>query len=599
MSTFGLAFTAALVDFVWQGTVVALALLAALHTVGRRSAQVRYGLCLIAMATLLAMPVITTASRFEVAESIRGARVTDGPTTVVTDTSKGLAVDLVLRSTAAPSIITTLQPWILPVWSLGVLLLSLRLVAGGLEVRALRRTASTADDSLREHVTRIALRMGLRRPVQVVTSTRADGPSVIAWLRPLVLLPPATLMGLTTTQLDAVLAHELAHIRRHDYLINIIQMVAETLLFYHPAVWWVSSRLRIERELCCDDEAVRVCGDATAYAKALVTMAKHHVPAMAMGSTGGSLTDRVRRLLGAGRPEPRRSAAGACVVIFVAISVAGMVGQTSAARAAAGLQHFYARAFEVVSIKPNTSGQPVGVAAELLQLMSDGRFLARNVTLKQLVLLGYRSDVTGAHVSGGPDWIDKERFDVEATTPPGAVPPTLTGRARAQLLEQMMQAMLADRFKLRLRREVRDADVYALVVARGGPKLVSAKTQRCLSTTDQATRCHVMGGGVNRGLQGEGIDTDDIAAFLQTAVLTPERVVNRTGIAGLFDVNVTWRRSENARPNPNGPNAGQPADPDGPDVFTALQEQIGLRLQRQKAGVNFVIIESAGRPSDN
>jgi len=97
-------------------------------------------------------------------------------------------------------------------------------------------------------------------------------------------------MGLTATQLDAVLAHELAHIRRHDYLVNIGQMVAETLLFYHPAVWWISNRLRIERELCCDDVAVQVTGDATAYAKALVTMAKLQVPAM--GSSGGSLTDR-------------------------------------------------------------------------------------------------------------------------------------------------------------------------------------------------------------------------------------------------------------------------------------------------------------------
>ncbi|MGH9239641.1 MAG: M56 family metallopeptidase, partial [Vicinamibacterales bacterium] len=267
MSSFGLAFTSALVDFVGQGTLVALALLAALHTLGRRSAQVRYGLCLVALATLVALPVLTTASRFEVDDVRRRADVSDKPITVITDTGKGLTVDALIRSAAAPSVISTIQPWILPIWSLGVLLLSLRLVAGGLKVRALRRSIIAADDVLRDRVVSLASRIGLRTAVQVGTSTRADGPSVIGWLRPLILLPPATLLGVTTTQLDAVLAHELAHIRRHDYLVNIVQMVAETLLFYHPAVWWVSNRLRIERELCCDDEAVRVCGDATAYAR--------------------------------------------------------------------------------------------------------------------------------------------------------------------------------------------------------------------------------------------------------------------------------------------------------------------------------------------
>lgn len=167
------------------------------------------------------------------------------------------------------------------------------------------------------------------------------------------------------------------------------------------------------------------------------------------------------------------------------------------------------------------------------------------------------------------------------------------------MLEHLIQALLADRFRLRVRREVRQADVYALVIAKGGPKLVSARIQNCAGT-DAATLCHQTSGGVNRGLVGVSVDMADIARHLELSLPTAgERVIDRTGITGLFDVTVTWRRSESARPNPDGPNAGQQADPDGADVFTAIQEQIGLRLERQKAPVNFVIVESADHPSPN
>ena len=129
-------------------------------------------------------------------------------------------------------------------------------------------------------------------------------PTVIGWLKPVVLLPASALAALSPQQLEAILAHELAHIRRHDYLVNLLQTLVETLLFYHPAVWWLSRRIRIERENCCDDLAVSLCGDPVAYANALAdleslrseTAPTHHI---AMAATGGALLQRVRRLLGA------------------------------------------------------------------------------------------------------------------------------------------------------------------------------------------------------------------------------------------------------------------------------------------------------------
>src|SRR5262249_17738290 len=149
-------------------------------------------------------------------------------------------------------------------------------------------------------VSALAARLGLTRQVRVLIAGAADGPSVVGWLRPVVLLPSATLLGLTPEQLEAVLAHELAHVRRHDYLVNLAQSLVETVLFYHPAVWWVSSRIRHERELCCDDLAVRSCGDALCYARALTRLERLRIasPELAMGAAGGPLLFRVRRLMG-------------------------------------------------------------------------------------------------------------------------------------------------------------------------------------------------------------------------------------------------------------------------------------------------------------
>src|SRR5262249_39837074 len=149
-------------------------------------------------------------------------------------------------------------------------------------------------------VRRLTRSMAVRRPIRVLISVMSDSPSVVGWLRPVILLPAGAIMGLTPLQLEAILAHEIGHIKRYDYLVNIFQMVIEGLLFYHPAVWWTSKRIRVERELCCDDLAVRYSGNALRYARALTILERLRlsVPAAAMASTGGPLMYRIQRLVG-------------------------------------------------------------------------------------------------------------------------------------------------------------------------------------------------------------------------------------------------------------------------------------------------------------
>src|SRR5213076_1329469 len=135
----------------------------------------------------------------------------------------------------------------------------------------------------------------------VVETTLVDVPMVVGWLRPAILLPVAALASLSTTQIEAILAHELAHIRRHDYAVNVLQAIVETLLFYHPAVWWLSNRIRVEREHCCDDVAVALFGNPLQYARALTRFEELRLdPAHALlAANGGSLLTRIRRLVGA------------------------------------------------------------------------------------------------------------------------------------------------------------------------------------------------------------------------------------------------------------------------------------------------------------
>ena len=179
---------------------------------------------------------------------------------------------------------------------------------------------------------RLSRRLHIARPVRLLRSTLVDVPTVIGWLKPVILLPATALSGLNPHQLEAILAHELAHIRRHDYLVNLLQTVVETLLFYHPAVWWLSRRIRAERENCCDDLAVSLCGDPVTYARALADLEGLRNPTrrFVMAADGGSLVQRVRRLLGApshaGR-APGWLAGGASLFLMMGVGAGVLGGQ--------------------------------------------------------------------------------------------------------------------------------------------------------------------------------------------------------------------------------------------------------------------------------
>ncbi|MBZ5617657.1 MAG: M56 family metallopeptidase [Acidobacteriia bacterium] len=287
------ALSAALLHFVWQGLLVAFLLWVALFGLRKRSANSRYLASCMALAVLAVLPAITAYVLYTGPAPARAGLVLNA---IV---PQGVAA-AARGAVPARDWLAAWQSWAVPAWSLGVLLFSIRLAWGCRQVSSLRRRGSPAEAPVVAIVATLGARLGLARPVRVLMTAVADGPSVVGWIRPAILLPSATFLGLTPEQLEAVLAHELAHIRRHDYLVNVLQILAETLLFYHPAVWWISARIRRERELCCDDLAVSSCGDALCYARALTKIERLRMmaPGMAMASTGGPLLYRIQRLIG-------------------------------------------------------------------------------------------------------------------------------------------------------------------------------------------------------------------------------------------------------------------------------------------------------------
>ncbi|GAB5440604.1 MAG: hypothetical protein Fues2KO_09530 [Fuerstiella sp.] len=219
------------------------------------------------------------------------------------------------------------QQTILFFWICGVLLLTARPVLAWRHVRRLRRSAMALTEGTMLHrAAEICRAIGLQLDLQVAQSDKVASPTVIGWLKPVILLPPSTLCGLSAAELDAILAHELGHIARRDYLVNAAQILMETIFFYHPVVWLVSSAMRTTREECCDDIAVAATGDATRYAQALLWLEQHRsdmpVAQPALSSQGGQLLQRVRRILQRSNSQTSSSAPIAAGLLFLFLSIA-------------------------------------------------------------------------------------------------------------------------------------------------------------------------------------------------------------------------------------------------------------------------------------
>ncbi|MCK4850512.1 MAG: tetratricopeptide repeat protein, partial [Phycisphaerae bacterium] len=347
----------ALIHFLWQGTLVALLLAAVMQFLRHRSPQVRWFLACTAFGLMAVLPVVTAytvsvdiPNVAEIEPLTEATTLPDSTPLVAAETelpfvavgdpaSPEVPSELPgdgagLASTTpwlqqAKNFLHPILPWGVLVWLLGVVGISLWHFGGWLLLEKTKRLGTRpVAPAIRNILDQLLQRLRISRPIRLLESARVAVPVVVGWLRPVVLLPASLLSGLTPSQLEAILAHELAHIRRFDCLVKLIQAVIETFLFYHPAVWWISAHIRQESEHCCDELAVEICPDRKSYAHALARIAEltSRKPRLAAAASGGKLLSRIRRIVGLAEDHAGsgvRWLAG--ILVMVSLIVAGLI----------------------------------------------------------------------------------------------------------------------------------------------------------------------------------------------------------------------------------------------------------------------------------
>ena len=296
-----------LVHFCWQAALIAAIYKGLELALPKLRPQARYTLSLTALLAMLAAAVLTFIYEETRLYHLAQVSAPDIGGAVLPEISRQLHL-------------SSLLPWFDAVWLMGVAALSFRMLAGLWQVHGLKKQAQVAPDTVQYRFKAALRRFGLTGKVQVRLHPAITGPFVVGAFRSVVYLPLSAVTSLSPEQLDAVLSHELEHIRRADYVWNLVQSLIETLFFYHPAVWWIGGKLREQREVCCDDAAIRNCDDPITYATALLSLEEQRrgVPNLSMALNGqgkGDLLARISRILGE-KPESRLKARPVAFVLL-------------------------------------------------------------------------------------------------------------------------------------------------------------------------------------------------------------------------------------------------------------------------------------------
>ena len=407
------AISGALIQFIWQGFFVSLAVAAAMFLLRKQSPQLRYVIGCAALLTLAALPLITAVALYD-----PYATNHPGPAAVT------LTIRSVWNGSLSPTALSVqrwldrAQPWMLQGWILGVAFLSIRLAWLGARISQLRKSGGPANSLTIAMATALARRMGTRRKVRILVSAIPDGAAVVGWIRPVILLPAAILLNLTSDQLEAILAHEIAHLRRYDDVVNIAQSAIETLLFYHPAVWWISNRVRHERELCCDDLAVRASGNALCYARALTALEKLRVarPALsvaALGTVSSPLEYRIRRIVDSPASDYRPSTLPGILALSLAAVCLAIYSSPAIGSAPPPAHAEYPESARINGIQGTV---PVEVKIDYQGVVSDAKAIGGPKELRQAAVKAVSSQRFTHENAPGTELLDVD-FQLAASAP--------------------------------------------------------------------------------------------------------------------------------------------------------------------------------------
>jgi bla regulator protein blaR1 len=623
-----------LADHLWQSTLFALAAALLTLTLRKNQAQARYALWLSASLKFLVPFSWLVALGNHLAWRHTPAAAGTGFYVVVEEISRPFtqpaasSISRAAPSLSSPTLAQMLPALLVALWFCGFIAVLLvwcvrwrRISAAmrdsvplrqGREVEALRRQERAA---------------GIRQRVEMLLSRATLEPGIFGLARPVLIWPEGISEHLENAHLEAVLAHELWHVRRRDNLAAAVHMLVEAIFWFHPLVWWMGARLVDERERACDEEVVELGSERRIYAESILKVCEFCVGsplACVSGVTGADLKKRMVHIMSEHGVRELNftkklllTAAGlaaiAVPIVFGLANAKPVQAQSQAETATAA-----APAFQSFSIKPGEAApasDALGHNRAVRMMYGADGFVATNVTLQSLIQEAY--GVQASQISGPSDLLSST-YDVTAKVDPSAGFRLGPGpdHAKAQL---MLQEALAEHAKLVVHHETKELPVYALVVAEGGSKLQPSSTASAMNGPIFYGPTGGMTGGPTGGMAGpagqpahfmrimsaqgpasaigaQAVSTGDIARQLAMQLEVP--VFDKTGLKGSYDFNLHWSSTANqGAADADSASADASSGNQEPSLFTAIQQQLGLKLVLQKQPMDTIVIDHIEKPA--
>jgi len=454
----------------------------------------------------------------------------------------------------------------------------------GREVETLRRLETTA---------------GMPKQIEILSSHTSLEPGIFGIARPVLLWPVGITGRLEDDHLKSILAHELLHIRRHDNLAAAMHMLVEAVFWFHPLVWWMGTRLVEERERACDEEVVESGSDPQVYAESILKICEFCVgPTLACisGVTGAELKSRITRIMSdriARKLDLRRKLLlGAAFILVIAAPIAAGMLHANPRRVDSQTQNTTPAlpAFTSVSITPNRLGSD---RLPLIMFGPDGVSF-KNASLQEVIRLAY--GVEDDRIVGAPAWLASDKYDVEARGSSDADDPRkLSPDQRVSEQGRILQAVLGDRLKLVLHRETRDLSVLTLAIAKGGPKVQESKPGDTYPNgfkgpgPDGVARPGGIHFAGNNKLIAQGVPIRTLQSHLSWQLR--RTILDETGLSGTYDFTLQMPDSV-----PLGIDNPAPPESYEPALSTAIEQQLGLKLEPRKASMEVLVIDHVEKP---
>jgi bla regulator protein blaR1 len=601
-------------NHLWQSTAFVAAIGLLTLVFARNRARVRYGLWfaasvkfLIPFSALIAVGGIIPLSKHAV-PGLQTALVS-----AVHVAGQPFSAGAVTQNADAQSVLQRIEEWLpaalVLIWALGMAAVLLAWYARWRQIAKMLRRSVPGDERREAAILRrIEDALKARSRTRLLVSSELMEPGVFGIFRPALLWPAQLSDRLGDEHLEAILAHEVAHVHRKDNFAAMIHMIVEAIFWFHPLVWWIEGKMVEERERACDEAVVESGSRAEIYADSLLKVSRFCVelplPCVS-GITGADLSKRIRSIMASRFTEVgigKRLLLGALALGVVAGPVA--FGFMQEAPSTGQILHAEGPlpSFEVASIKPNHGGSGPTMVGAVGHAAPKDRFIATNITIKALICWAYGGTsvpLPSNEVSGGPSWIDSERYDIDAKLEDSQAAKMAQRSTNDQIVQVrlMVQRLLADRFKLVAKDTMVTRPVYALVVAKGGSKL--QETVPGSKSPIEAGGHPVQFSGDRGDVSGHGIPMSVLVRFLSQEGLG-RPVVDETGLKGEYDFALKWNADLSPGMMQGPPAAGSaPPDTSGPSIFTAIQEQLGLKLKATEGRVEDLVIAGIERPSEN